>query len=85
MSAPDEERMEEADWWSDAINYLRLYDKKKELHVFAVNMKNIKEVHEKRSVCHLTTRHMVTVFPLICCSFNQSDLTNFIPDNTRLM
>lgn len=47
-SAPDEEQVKEADGWSDAIKYLRLYDKKKELHVFAVNMKNIK-VHEKRS------------------------------------
>lgn len=47
-SAPEEEWVEEADRWSDAIKYLRLYDKKKELHVFAVNMKNIKEVHEKK-------------------------------------
>lgn len=38
VNAPDEERIEEADCWSDAIKYLRLYDKK-ELHVFAVNMK----------------------------------------------
>lgn len=45
-SVPGEERMEEADCWSNAIKYLRMYDKKKELHVFAVNMKNIKEVHE---------------------------------------
>lgn len=57
--------MEEADWWSDAIKYLRLYDKKKEFHVFAVNMKNIKEVHEKSSLCRLVTHHMVGAFTII--------------------
>lgn len=62
--APDE-LVEEADWWSDAIKYLRLYDKKKELRVFAVNMKNIKEVHEKSGLCRLVTRHMVAVFTII--------------------
>lgn len=41
-------RSKEAAGRSPAVRYLRLYDKEKELRVFAVNMNNIK-VHEKKT------------------------------------